>query len=128
MHGAAVGRMLGCAKVYIPRLSGVFCALGMLHTNLRFDFVRMRFGRLADIPPEEIDAIYRELEDRASAELDASGAPEIELVREIDLRYTGQSWDVRVTVAGGPPDKSRIRQRFEREYGRLFGHNQPDGI
>jgi len=128
MHGAAVGRMLGCAKVYIPRLSGVFCALGMLHTNLRFDFVRMRFGRLADIPPEEIDAIYRELEDRASAELDASGAPEIELVREIDLRYTGQSWDVRVTVAGGPPDKSRIRQRFEREYGRLFGHIQPDGI
>ena len=128
MHGAAVGRMLGCAKVYIPRLSGVFCALGMLHTNLRFDFVRTRYDRLADVPPEEINAIYRELEDRATAELKSSGAPEIGLVREIDLRYTGQSWDVRLTVAGGQPDKTRIRQSFEGEYERLFGHIQPDGI
>jgi N-methylhydantoinase A len=128
MHGASVGRMLGCKKVYIPRLSGVFCALGMLHTNLRFDFVRARYGRFDDVNAGELDAVFRELEDRATTELEASGAPEIEHLREIDLRYTGQSWDVRVPVSGGVPDKVEIRIGFEREYERLFGHIQPDGI
>ena len=31
MHGAGIGRLLGCREVYVPRLSGVYCALGMLH-------------------------------------------------------------------------------------------------
>ncbi len=127
MHGAAVGRMLGCSKVYVPRLSGVFCALGMLHTNLRLDFMRTHYGRLDDFDPATLDAIYGELEDRTTAELTASGAPDIRLVRELDLRYSGQSWDVRVTVARDA-DKAQIRRDFEHEYGRLFGHMQPDGI
>ena len=126
MHGASVGRMLGCSKVYIPRLSGVFCALGMLHTNLRLDFVRTRYERLDDVSSEELDATFRELEAQAVTELEASGAPSVDCVREIDLRYTGQSWDVRVPLDGS--DKAQIRQRFEVEYDRLFGHIQPDGI
>ncbi len=128
MHGASVGRMLGCRSVYIPRLSGVFCALGMLHTNLRLDFVRTRYARFDDAPEAELAATYRELEDRATAELEASGAPRIEHVREIDLRYTGQSWDVRVPVSSTGLDKAEIRKGFEAEYDRLFGHVQPDGI
>jgi N-methylhydantoinase A len=128
MHGASVGRMLGCRQVYIPRLSGVFCALGMLHTNLRLDFVRTRYGRFDEVPEAELDTIYRELEARATDELEASGAPHIECAREIDLRYTGQSWDVRVPVSTDKPDKAEIRRGFEQEYEQLFGHIQPDGI
>ena len=125
MHGASVGRMLGCRAVYIPRLSGVFCALGMLHTDLRLDFVRTRYDRLDDVSPDELAAIFQELESQAVSELEASGAPRVDCTREIDLRYTGQSWDVRVPVDGA--DKEQIRQRFEQEYDRLFGHIQPDG-
>lgn len=126
MHGASVGRMLGCRAVYIPRLSGVFCALGMLHTDLRLDFVRTRYGRLDEVPASELETIFAELEAEATAQLEASGAPEIDCTREIDLRYTGQSWDVRIPLDS--LDKSEIRQRFEAEYDRLFGHIQPDGI
>ncbi len=126
MHGASVGRMLGCRAVYIPRLSGVFCALGMLHTDLRLDFVRTRYGRLDEVPAPELETIFAELEAEATAQLEASGAPEIDCTREIDLRYTGQSWDVRIPLDS--LDKSEIRQRFEAEYDRLFGHIQPDGV
>jgi len=125
MHGASVGRMLGCGKVYIPRLSGVFCALGMLHTDLRLDFVRTRFDRLDDVPAEDLETVFQELEAQAVSELEASGAPRVDCAREIDLRYTGQSWDVRVPVDAA--DKAQIRRRFEQEYDRLFGHIQPDG-
>jgi len=126
MHGASVGRMLGCRAVYIPRLSGVFCALGMLHTDLRLDFVRTRYGRLDDVSGEELETIFAELEVEAGSQLEASGAPRVECAREMDLRYTGQSWDVRIPV--NTADKTQIRQRFELEYDRLFGHIQPDGI
>ena len=44
LHGAAVGRALGCRRVYVPRLSGAFCALGMLHADMRHDYVRMHIG------------------------------------------------------------------------------------
>ena len=126
MHGASVGRMLGCRAVYIPRLSGVFCALGMLHTDLRLDFVRTRYERLDAVSGDDLEGVFRELETQAVTELKASGAPGVDCAREIDLRYTGQSWDVRVPVDGS--DKAQIRQRFEQEYDRLFGHIQPDGI
>lgn len=126
MHGASVGRMLGCRAVYIPRLSGVFCALGMLHTDLRLDFVRTKYARLDAVSGRELETVFAELETQAVAELEASGAPQVTCAREIDLRYTGQSWDVRVAVDGA--DTGQIRERFEAEYDRLFGHIQPDGI
>ena len=46
----------------------------------------------------------------------------------MDLRYLGQQWDVRVAVEQMPPDKRQLRASFEKEYERLFGHHQPDGI
>ncbi|MBI08238.1 MAG: 5-oxoprolinase [Rhodospirillaceae bacterium] len=126
MHGASVGRMLGCRAVYIPRLSGVFCALGMLNTDLRLDFVRTRYSRLEDVTSQELEKIFAELEADAMAQLEASGAPRVDCAREMDLRYTGQSWDVRIPIDS--VDNAQIRQRFEVEYDRLFGHIQPDGI
>ncbi|MGH6631267.1 MAG: hydantoinase/oxoprolinase family protein, partial [Burkholderiales bacterium] len=41
MHGVSVARALGCARVYVPRQAGAFCAIGMLHADLRQDFQRV---------------------------------------------------------------------------------------
>ena len=41
MHGAAVGRRLGARGVLVPRLAGVFCALGMLNADVGQDFARV---------------------------------------------------------------------------------------
>ncbi len=39
MHGAAVAKGLGCHRVYVPRAAGALCAIGMLHADVRQDFV-----------------------------------------------------------------------------------------
>ena len=39
LHAVAVARALGCPKVYVPRLAGVFCAFGMCSTDIREDFL-----------------------------------------------------------------------------------------
>ena len=43
---------------------------------------------------------------------------------QIDLRYAGQQWDVR--VADAQANVPELRAAFEREHDRLFGHIQPD--
>jgi N-methylhydantoinase A len=130
MHGATVGRLLGCHRVYVPRLSGVFCALGMLHTNVRHDFVRVHLDRLDTVDDAAVGRVFGELAAEANTALAAGGfvPNHRRLTREIDLRYVGQQFDLRVTVDDANAfDAAAIRAAFEREHDRLFGHVQPDG-
>ena len=59
LHGASVGRALGSRHVYLPRLAGAFCALGMLHSDVRHDSVRVYFADLDRADPAAIGSISR---------------------------------------------------------------------
>lgn len=130
LHGATIGRLLNCSRVYVPRLSGAFCALGMLHADVRHDFVRGHVRRLDEATNDDLASTFSRLEQEAEQVLGESGlaGDDIVLRREMDMRYLGQQWDVRVAVDGPLSDRRRLRNSFEREYTRLYGHFQPDGI
>ena len=129
MHGASVGRGLGIKRVYVPRDAGALCAAGMLHADVRQDFVRFFMAPLDAADPRRVAAELAELDEQATVVLGAEGfAPErIYLQRELDLRYAGQLWSVRVAIDGGEPDAVEVRAAFEAEYERLYGHAQPGG-
>lgn len=129
LHGAGIGRALGCRRVYLPRLSGAFCALGMLHADMRHDYVRMHLARLDEADRERIAAIFAGLEAEAGATLQREGFSDgnARLSRALDLRYLGQQWDVTVAI-DDRLDAAAIRRGFEAEHDRLFGHIQPGGI
>ncbi len=129
MHGAMVGRALGCRRVYVPRQAGAFCALGMLHADIRQDFQRFLLGGLDTIEAGEVDAVLDGLHQQATAALAAEGVGEHEAVfdRSLDLRYAGQLSSIRITLGGDRFDRAEARARFEGEYERLYGHVQPNG-
>ena len=129
VHGAAVGRQLGCRRVYVPRLAGAFCALGMLHADVRHDYVRMQLGDLDTIDPAQVEQVFGALEDEARDTLQQEGfsASDCRLARLVDLRYQSQQWDITVPLAGGMWDTARIRADFEAEHERQYGHIQPRG-
>jgi N-methylhydantoinase A len=129
MHGATVGRLLGCERVYVPRQAGAFCAIGMLHADVRHDVVGFLLGPLDELGPAAVAARFAALEDQARATMAAEGIPAaaVHLEREADLRYTGQLWSIRVPVDGPGVDPAAVRAAFEAEYQRLFGHVQPGG-
>ena len=58
MHGAAVGRRLGARGVLVPRLAGVFCALGMLNADVGQDFARVFIVRLDEDTVNEARGVY----------------------------------------------------------------------
>lgn len=117
MHGANVARALGCKRALLPRASGAFCALGMLQSDVRQDYLKVFLADLDTVDRATLQAGFAELEARAA------GARLVEC--ELDLRYEGQQWPVRVAIDG--LDTKAARATFEAEHQRLFGHIQPGG-
>jgi len=121
MHGANVARALGCRRALLPRASGAFCALGMLQSDVRQDYLKVFLADLDKVERSTLEAAFAELEARAA---DARLKE-----REFDLRYEGQQWPVRVAPEGLDTklDMGGVRARFEAEHQRLYGHIQPKG-
>lgn len=129
LHAASVGRALKCAQVYVPKLSGAFCAMGMLNANLQHDYMRVLLDRLDEVSPAFLEEHFSTLEAKAVELLAREGfaSDKTDLRRAFDLRYLGQQWDVTVEV-GKAFDPKAVRRAFEKDYERLFGHTQPDGV
>jgi N-methylhydantoinase A len=118
MHGSAVARALGCKRALLPRAAGAFCAMGMLQSDIRQDYLQVFLADLDKVDHSVLDRVFSELETRA-------GDAKIK-ERELDLRYDGQQWPVRVAI-GGTFDPAAARKVFEAEHQRLYGHIQPGG-
>jgi len=117
MHGCMVASALGCRRALLPRAAGAFCALGMLQSDIRQDYLKVF---LADL-----DKVERVALEQAFAELEARAGEFALREREMDLRYEGQQWPVRVPFKA--TDTAAARRTFEAEHQRLFGHIQPGG-
>ncbi|MBT4691348.1 MAG: hydantoinase/oxoprolinase family protein [Rhodospirillaceae bacterium] len=129
MHGATVARALGCRQAYVPRQAGAFCALGMLHTDIRQDYLAVHFDNLDTVAEEALQMGFAPLEERAGAALAAEGFNGDAAVvhRELDLRYRGQLWSIRVQLPSGAFDPMAVREAFDADHQRQYGHTQPGG-
>ena len=131
MHGVAVAEGLGVERVYIPRDAGALCAVGMLNTDLRQDFIRFVRGSVDEIDAELVDRTIEELRTQALERLAAGGlgadedAGQLELRAEIDLHHPGQIWSIKIPIEAFDPVS--VRAAFEANYARLYGHVQQDG-
>src|SRR6266700_5832171 len=67
LHAVAVAREIGIRQVIIPHAPGMFSAFGMLHSDLRYDFVRTWLRRLEDASFKDMEKLYRGLEDQGRA-------------------------------------------------------------
>lgn len=128
LHVNAVARLMGSWPAVSPVSPGVLCALGDATTRMRTETARS-FSRLAS--QTTLDTLVTVLEDMAvqtRAELEAEGtAPEdVTLLFEIDVRYSGQAFEVpmEVTLADlAEHGIAWLTGRFDDEHRRLFTFN-----
>ena len=126
LHACRQAIALGFRSVIVPPDAGVLSAFGLLSSVPRVDH-RTAFRRqLASLDPSEADEALRRLEAEATDRL-PPGARDGDLVRDraIDLRYVGQSWDLRVPIAAGPFDPAaaaRLRDDFDALHERTYGY------
>ncbi len=139
LHGSEVARALGMRRWSVPGEAGVFCATGMLHSDLRRDLTRPVLADLDEIGTgglgDLLDALYRQGRHTVTSEWKGTLAEmDLEARPWVELRYPGQLWSVRVPLAAasgslGParPEPKQVRELFESRYGELYGHIQPEG-
>ncbi len=141
LHGSSVARSLGCRRWLVPSTAGVFCAAGMLASELRRDVTRSVVSPLETLGADGLLGALSERDQTAlrviEQEWPEPGAGETRARRwAVEVRHPGQLWSVRVelgtaaaarSLLTSPTALEQLRTRFETEYGRLFGHNQPDG-
>lgn len=130
VHAAAVAEELGMRRIVVPARPGAFSALGLLCTDVIHDYIRSELGGLDRLDPAHAESVFREIEARAASELLAEGLDPAAAAfeRELDLRYAGQGYELRVPLAGlwqGALDTDalrRARDRFDDEHAKIHGH------
>ena len=131
LHASAIAREIGIRKVLIPYAPGYFSAYGMLFSDLRYDYVRSVFRKLNDVSFDEIEALYKGMEDEGRAALAASGiTPDgIVIERAADMRYVGQEHAVTVEVpedAFARRDATAIKAAFDAVHAARYGYSSQD--
>jgi N-methylhydantoinase A len=124
MHGSSVGRKLNSPAVYVPRLAGTFCALGMLNIPIKHEFARVHLGRLDANTCDALRPVFEQLGAQANARLATDGfsGENAQIVRELDLRHRGQIGTLRVVVEEEKLESGKIRDNFLAAYQRTYGH------
>jgi N-methylhydantoinase A len=102
----------------------------MLFSDLRYDYVKSVFRHLADLSFDEIEAIYKEMEDAGRAAIGASNIQPEALVfeRAADMRYMGQEHAVSVDLAQHffeAKDSAAIKQHFDDVHAIRYGTSAP---
>jgi N-methylhydantoinase A len=130
VHAAAVAEELGMRRILVPPRPGAFSALGLLCTDVVHDYVRSELKPLVEVTPAHAEAIFVELEDKARAELQAEGIAPADgrCARELDLRYTGQGYELRTPLDGLFGERlteaslAAVRTRFDERHAQIHGH------
>lgn len=89
----------------VPRHPSVWSAFGGLFADVAHDYARSHIAMLDAIDPRTLDRLAQDLTELAAADLRRDGlAPgDATLGFALDMRYAGQSHEITVPLAGGPP-------------------------
>lgn len=120
LHACAVCREIGVRSIVIPALPGLFSAYGLLAADVRSAFTRSFVRPVDEETWTHVAAAFATLEtqgDRALAEQGVAAA-ERRFVREVDLRYVGQSFDLTVD---GSLRAAQAREMFHAKHERRYG-------
>jgi N-methylhydantoinase A/oxoprolinase/acetone carboxylase beta subunit len=129
LFAAQLALEVGTPWVLVPNYPGVTAALGLLATDMVYEYVSTVHQRLSNLDATALERVFAELEEQARAQLESDGisADSIQIQRVADCRYLGQGYELRVDVGAGAIDDDwveKLRADFndihEREYSRRF--------
>lgn len=130
VHGTFLAEEVGIDTVIVPRIPSVFCAFGGLVSNLVSDSVRSLRGE--DLKGGRLRELYSELETESLAwlhrQLPAAWLIGHAFHHVAEMRYSGQSFEVRVTIPGDVVrggETAAFERAFHEEHLRLYSHSDP---
>ncbi len=131
LHACSVARELGMKNVIVPLNPGALCAVGLVNTDLMYDYSKTEMQLSTRVNLDILDRDYAALEKEAYEKLLADNmAPEDIIIQRVaDCRYEGQGYEMRVPVVGGHVTKDTIekmKESFHNVHKRQFGRSYRD--
>jgi N-methylhydantoinase A len=120
LHACAVAMEIGVTRAIVPPHPGVFSAYGLLAADIRATAVRSLVAPADDATWQHAQAIFDELARDGDAALAAQGVAPADrsFVRELDLRYAGQSTELVVVAPATLAEAvDAFHARHEHRYG-----------
>ncbi len=101
IHSCALAEELGIPCIVVPVNPGLFSALGLLAADFRRDFLKTVLKDGAGIEARTIERAFRNLENEGRSFLDKEqvDAEDMVFVRQLDMRYSGQAYELTVPAA-----------------------------
>ncbi|MYE00464.1 MAG: hydantoinase/oxoprolinase family protein [Alphaproteobacteria bacterium] len=131
VHGADLMRELNAASLLVPRFPGILCAIGLLTTDLRYDFAVTRLQRAGAFDAAATEAVFAELTDEADRCLEANGVPpgRRRFRRSADMRYEKQGVELTVPCSGPVTENglAALVAGFHALHERLYTFCEPEG-
>ena len=132
VHANRLAAQMDIPSVVIPTSPGVFSAVGLLATDLKHDYSTTMVQPVDRIDLDALEAGYRSMQAAGRAVLEREGIPEesMEFRRQVDMRYTGQSYELTVALPGEAgrlqaQDLETVLDAFHREHDRAYGYSAP---
>lgn len=131
LHACSVARELGMKHVIIPQNPGALCAVGLVNTDLMYDYSKTEMQLSTHVNLDQMDEDYKMLEKEAYDRLieDNMKPEDIVIQRVADCRYEGQGYEMRVPVIGGevtPETIEKMKESFHSVHKKQFGRAYRD--
>jgi N-methylhydantoinase A len=130
MTAVEVAHHLKIPEVIVPVYPGITSAVGLLTTDLKYDFVKTELLLSTAQPSEKLLSDIKQLEAAAREQLIKDGIPadRIRFSSGLDLRYVGQGYELRIPVTkadfNGDAGK-RVWAEFHDRHRAEYDHSFP---
>jgi len=132
MHGCALAEELNLTKIIVPSNPGLFSAHGLLVADFKNNFVKAFMKPVDAVEATKVEATFNELERKGAKLLEKQHVSEVNIhfIRQIDLRYFGQSYELTVPTSIPLTDDvlRRSVESFHRKHAAIYGYaveNEP---
>jgi N-methylhydantoinase A len=126
VHSVSLARSLQVSTVIVPAAAGVLSALGLLYADVETSASSSLLGPLKGVATDPVKSSYDALIHQTATELGQS-PDALAFVREIDLRYKGQAFELTLEVPEGctftDADTSQLADIFHDEHKRSYGYH-----
>jgi N-methylhydantoinase A len=128
VHACMIALELEIPVMIVPKESSIFCAAGMLMSDLKHNFVRSYPTLLNKIDKNKFKSIFDEMEREALKLLKEEHIPEnsIQFIYSLDMRYLKQYHELNVTITKEEVENGdiiSIVSKFHPEHSRLYGYS-----
>jgi N-methylhydantoinase A len=126
LHAARLAKELEIRRILVPRTPGIFCALGLLLTDLRADFARTRLSLFTPDALPDIEDAFAILLRRADEWFvrESIASTDRRTARTVDMRYAGQNYEIAIPLPEGPigpATYAALADGFAAAHQRLYG-------